>query len=235
MVGAIGAVWGLWTAGAAEAATHTFALRLRHGGVPQGIMDVWFFDSDDPGALAYDRPAIGVNVVGLEYTLAPSPVGTSLVVWAERAWTPMKAGYWDDVESPEDHLDGDWIEPDGLGLWALGVNYAHEIGVTPQTAPVWFGVVLGAGIGGGYRTGTITVWHPGYHEDSLAPDCLYESSAPDRVDSCPNDGTADMPRFVPILDVTASAKLHITEHAMVRLDLGLHDVPYIGGAAGGSF
>lgn len=232
----LGAFAVAWVAGGADAApSHTVALRVRRGGIPQSIMDIWFFDNDDPGAPTYERPAIATNVFGLEYTLAPDPVGSQLIVWVERAWIPMKDGYWDDVESPEDHTDGDWLAPDKLGLWNFGVNYANEIGITSSAAPVWLSASIGAGIGLGIRTGSITVWHPGYHPDTVDPDCGYEDMAPDRVDVCVSDEQIKLPGVVPILDVTVGPKLHITEHAMVRLDLGIHDVLYIGGAAGGTF
>src|SRR5688500_12543429 len=105
--------------GAAAAAfgadlTHTVALRYRRGSVPGGlIVDRFFFDADDEGALPYERPKVRANVFGLEYGLGLPPTGRSKVVgWIERIGIPLEAGYWDDRESPPDHVDGDWVEPE---------------------------------------------------------------------------------------------------------------------------
>ncbi|MEQ1506483.1 MAG: hypothetical protein ABMB14_29920 [Myxococcota bacterium] len=215
---------------------HTVGLRYRHGVVPNGILDLWFFDSDDPEALPYDRPKVSANVFGLEYTLGMSKSGgPKLQAWVERWAFPLDAGYWDDEESPADHTDGDWVEPDGLGAWAIGFNFAQEIALSSTTAPVWVGLGVGGGLGLGFSSGTLTVWHPGYHQDSLDPDCLHDAVAPDRHDTCGNDGTIDMPGTVPIVDLTFGPVVHLTEHAMVRIDLGVHDFLYGGVAAGGSF
>ena len=215
---------------------HTVALRARRGGVPAGIMDLMFFRGDEPDALPYDRPSIAANIFGLEYTIAPAMTGPGLTLWGERASLPLGAGYFDDAEDPPDHTDGTWLAPSkGFGAWAFGASYRNEIGLTPQEKPVWMSVVFSAGLGLGFRSGTITVWNPGIHPNNTDPTCLPESPAPDRVEVCPDDGELKLPGLLPILDITFGPKLHITEHAMVRLDLGIHNMLYIGGAAGGMF
>lgn len=221
----------------AHAFEHTVGLRYRHGFVPAGILDVWFFDSDDEGALPYDRPKVSNDVFGLEYGLAMEPGGgPSFLFWIERVPFHLDAGYWDDVESPPNHIDGDWLEPEkGLGMWAFGPSYLHDIPLSSNEKPVWVALHVGGGIGLGIATGEITVWHAGFHSESLDPTCLPESAAVERHGACASDGEVNLPNVLPILDITVGPKLHVTEHAMVRLDLGFHDALYAGVAGGGSF
>ena len=221
----------------AHALEHTAGLRYRHGWLPKGILDTWYFDSDDEGALEFDRPRVSADVFGLEYGFAIEPGGgPSFLFWIERMPFHVEEGYWDDKESPANHGDGDWLRPEkGLGMTNFGASYLHELPISSNTKPVWVSFHVGGGIGIGLGTGEITKWSPGFHEDSLDPDCLPESLAVDRYDTCEPDGTVDVPKVLPIIDITLGPKVHLTEHAMVRLDFGLHDVPYGGIAAGGVF
>lgn len=217
--------------------THTIGLRYRRASLPGGILDLFFFDSDDEGALPYDRPKVHANSVGLEYTLSLKPDGgASFVFWGERMGFPIEAGYWDDAESPVDHNDGDWLEPQkGLGMWTLGANFAQEIPLSTTTAPVWVSLAVGGGVGLGVGSGSITFWHPGYHPDTVDPTCGPLDIAPLRQSTCPADGDVKLPGVVPIVDLTIGPVVHIAEHAMVRIDLGIHDLLYYGIAGGGTF
>lgn len=227
------------TSSPAHALEHTVAFRYRYGAVPRGLLDIWYFDGDDGdgAALGYTRPGVSANVFGLEYTAAPEPTGgPSFVGWIERIPIRMDAGYWDDKETPPDHNDGDWLQPEkGLGMWALGANYLHEVPLSSTDKPVWVSLAVGGGLGIGFLTGSITTWHAGYHEESLDPTCGPLDVAPDRYATCQPDGEVNLPGVVPILDLSVGPKIHLTEHAMVRLDFGLHDVLFAGIAAGGSF
>lgn len=225
------------TSPTAQALEHTAAFRYRYGVVPRGLLDIWYFDADDEGALPYERPGVSAQVLGLEYGLAPEPTGgPSFVGWVERIPFRMRAGYWDDRETPADHNDGDWLQPEkGLGMWAIGANYLHEIPLSSTSQPVWVSLAVGGGLGLGFTTGAITTWHAGYHEDSQDPTCGPLAIAPDRYQTCAPDGEVKLPGVLPILDLSVGPKVHLTEHAMVRIDLGFHDVLFAGVAAGGSF
>lgn len=221
----------------AHALEHTAGLRYRYGWIPSGIIDIWYFDDDDEGALDFERPKISANTFGLEYGLAlDAGGGPSFLFWIERMPFKFDEGYWDDKESPPDHGDGDWLRPEkGVGLWTFGASYLHELPISSNDKPVWVSFHIGGGIGLGIGTGSITRWHPGFHDEVSDPNCLPEALAVDRFATCEDDGSVDIPKVVPIIDLTLGPKVHLTEHAMVRIDLGIHDVPYGGIAAGGVF
>ena len=131
--------------------------------------------------------------------LAPTPRPSSPVRIRTQESRPMdlrqyigamvQEGYWDDVEKPAAHDDGDWIRPDGFGMLAIGANYAHEIYATP-----WLSFLFGGGLGMGFVTGDLTSWGPGGSQQTTteAP-CRTESPAYIRKDFCPDDGTKSVP------------------------------------------
>lgn len=221
----------------ALALDHTVGMRLRHGWVPRGIIDNWFFDIDDVGALPYERPTVRTTMIGLEYTLAlEEGGGPAFVFWGERLPIHIDDGYWDDREDPPDHLDGTWIATStGFGAWTLGANYLQEMPLSPTTAPVWSSFIVSFGLGAAFRNGELTFWHSGEHPELDDPACQVARPAPERVADCPSDGGLPLPSVLPILDLTLGTRVHLTEHANVRLEAGIHNVLYVGMSAGGSF
>jgi hypothetical protein len=216
--------------------SHTFGLRYRRGSVPNAILNGFYYDTGDEGVL-YDRPDVRANVFGLEYTLGLTESAT-FVFWAERISFPIEGGYWDDEEKdpdPPDHVDGDWVEFDGVGAWVIGANYAYDVPLLrPPAAPIDLFLALGGGIGLGPASGKTLVWHPGYRvEDNADPTCGPDDLAPERRNACPVDDELNLPGVFPVVDLTISPKLTIADRVMVRIDLGLHTVPYWGVAAGG--
>lgn len=207
-------------------------LRYRHMSVPDAIIDIWFFDEDDAGANPYARPNVRMYALGVEYVLKPRPA--NWIFYYEYIGSSMEEGYWDDVEEPAQHDDGDWIQPDRLGVHAVGFNYAHEVDATDPTRDVWLSFLFGAGLGAGLVTGDLVTWHPGGN-DSVDSGCRLEDPAYLRKDTCPADDVKRIPRVLPIVDLTASARLNFAERANVRLDVGIHDMLYIGTAVGGVF
>lgn len=207
-------------------------LRYRYMAVPDSIMDIWFFDSDDEGANDFDRPSVRMYAVGVEYVLKPRP--TNWIFYYEYIGSLIEEGYWDDVEEPADHDDGDWVNPERLGLHVVGANFAHEIEVTPSDRDVWLSMLFGAGLGVGIVVGEMEQWHPGGNE-GIDNDCLRQSPAYERKDACPDDGTKRIPGLLPILDLSGSFRVNFADRANVRMDFGLHDMFYLGAAAGGVF
>ena len=207
--------------------------RARYLFVPDSILDIWYFNSDDPGANPYDRPKVRAYSVGVEFALKPQP--TNWIFYAEYIGANVEDGYWDDVESPANHDDGDWIVFDRFSMVTLGANYGHEVAVSSTEKPVWLSMVFGGGLGVGVVTGGLTQWHNGTNSENTAPDCLPDSSAYERKDACPNDGKKRVPPVVPIVDITYSLRLNLADHASLRFDAGLHDLIYLGGSFAGVF
>ncbi|MFT5453968.1 MAG: hypothetical protein ACI9K2_000444 [Myxococcota bacterium] len=222
----------------AETSRYAVSFRYKRGWVPNGILDTMYFDSDDPGALPYDRPKVQGYVMGLEFGLQPLP--DTFLFYAEYFHIGLDPGYWDDTETPPNHLDGDWIDPDGLGMFALGANYAYEVALSEQARDVWLSLHFGGGLGLGFTTGKLTQWHPGAElAPNLAPviaepDCEPTEIAPNRQRCRPDDEWRPPP-VLPIIDVTLGLRLHIADHAHLRFDAGLHDMLYVGFAGGGEW
>ena len=90
-------------------------------------------------------------------------------------------------------------------------------------------------MGLGVVTGSLDQWHPGSNSSVLDTDCLSNSAAYLRYESCENDGAKRIPGVLPIIDLTASTRLNFADRATIRFDFGLHDLIYYGFAAGGVF
>lgn len=207
--------------------------RARYLTVPSSILDPWFFDSDDEGANPYDRPKVRGWAFGGEYVFDVEP--GNYVLYVEYVKPTMQEGYWDDVEEPKDHNDGDWLRPDGLGAAVLGATYMHELDAIPtgpDASDVGLSFLFGAGLGIMVVTGGIEVWHPGSNPDNLDPTCLPSSPAYERVDQCGSDGYKRIPKVLPLLDLSASARVNFADHFHIRVDGGLHDVLFLGSALG---
>ena len=221
-----------------EPSRYAVSYRYKRAWLPNGILDTMYFDSDDPGAQPYDRPKVGGYVMGLEFGLQTYP--STFVFYAEYFHLGIDDGYWDDTEQPPDHLDGDWVTAEGLGMFALGANYAHEIALTPSGRDVWLGLHFGGGLGLGFTTGKLVQWHPGAGlapnlvNEISEPDCQPNNIAPDRLD-CAADDEWRPPPVLPIIDITLGWRLHIADHAHVRFDAGLHNLLYVGFAGGGEW
>ena len=206
--------------------------RSRYLAVPSSIMDIWFFDSDDEGANPFDRPKLRLYSFGVEYVIKPQPM--NWIFYYEYVGSGIKEGYWDDAEEPADHDDGDWIKPTGFGMHVLGANYAHEIEVSPSDRSVWVSMLFSAGLGLGILAGEMETWHPGSNT-SITNQCLRDAPSYERKDECPSDGAIRLPGVLPVLDLTVSTRVNFANKANARLDFGLHDMFYVGGAVGTVF
>ncbi|MDP6933601.1 MAG: hypothetical protein QGG40_11830, partial [Myxococcota bacterium] len=189
----------------------------------------FFFDSDDEGANPFDRPSIRAFGVGIEYVLKPTPA--NWILYVEYLGSLMSEGYFDDVEEPAAHDDGDWVRPDNLGMVALGANYGYETMLSR-----WLSLVGGGGLGVGVVTGQLTQWNPGTDPDILDQECGLETAAAyERVNHCSNDGAKDIPRVLPTGDMSASFRIHFAEQASLRIEGGFHNMLYTGVAVGAVF
>ena len=202
-------------------------VRTRWLSIPDSILDIWFYNELDQDGLHPERPRVRALGTGLEYVIRQGPA-TGLF-YVDYLHGKMDEGYWDDVEQPSAHDDGDWIEPDGIGVLVLGSNYGHEIYATN-----WLSFLFGGGIGIGVVTGDLTNWAPGSSSDKDEA-CLTESPAYYRKDYCAPDGAKRIPAVVPMVDISASSRVHFGDQANLRVDIGLHNMLYVGAAFGAVF
>jgi hypothetical protein len=202
--------------------------RARYLAVPSSILDIWFFDNDDDGANPFARPSVRGYAVGGEFVMKHQPA--NWIFYFEYVGNLMDEGYWDDVEAPPAHNDGDWVDPEGMGFVVLGANYGHEIYATP-----WLSFLFGGGLGVGVITGELTHWSPGSADTSDGEPCLSESPAYYRKDYCGPNGSKRVPRVLPMVDLTASSRVHLGDQANLRFDVGLHNMLYMGTAFGAVF
>ena len=211
--------------------------RYRSVSLPDALLDDLFYDSDDEGAYPQKRPVVGGQLMGLELALQRNR--SSWLFYVEYQYSTMGAGYWDDnMDAIPDHEDGHWLRPDNLSAWFVGVNYNYEIPITPTDRSVWLSILTGGGLGVGVAQGNITYWVPGSVAQTDV-NCYPDAPAYIRKDSCEADGSKiddyTLWPFVPMLDLSASLKITFARRANIRIDGGLHPLPYYGFAAGGIF
>jgi hypothetical protein len=199
-------------------------LRIRNVTVPSSVMDIWYFDKDDPDWAWIDgRPKIGGTAMGLEFNVVGK--GSNGIFYAEFVDSRMKAGYWDDIEDSEavDHLDGDWVAPSaGTGLVAFGGDYAYEalLVKSEQTDGRFaLGFMVGGGLGMGILAGRLDRWTP---DDNGNP------SYKRVLDGLPPDDDQNLPRVYPMVDVNAGLRFSFGDRVSWRLEGGLHTLLFYG-------
>ncbi len=206
-----------------------FGFRSRIVSVPRSVMDIWFYDIDNPDwAYVEPRPNIIGYALGVEWVLKSNSANG--IFWAEFMDSEMDAGYWDDIEEPPDHLDGDFLAPSpGLGLVAFGSDYAYEAHLvrTRDTRGV-FGLsfLMGGGLGLGIMTGRLDRWGP---DDDGNP------SYKRFLDGAPPDENKQLPRVYPIIDVNSGLRFNFGDRVVFRVEGGLHTLVYYGATAGVMF
>ncbi|NOY28015.1 MAG: hypothetical protein GXP62_19285 [Oligoflexia bacterium] len=206
--------------------------RVRYLSVPDSVISPWFFNSNDPGANPYDRPKVRALAIGGEYVFDLEP--GNYVIYAEYIKSTMGEGYWDDVEEPANHDDGDWVRPDGLGGVTFGATYLHEVDaipIGPGRGSVGLSFLFGAGLGVVVVTGGLEQWLPGSSQSVLS-DCKPSSPAYDRVDVCASDGYKRIPKVLPMVDLSAGVRVNFANHFHIRIEGGLHDVLSLGTSMG---
>lgn len=209
--------------------------RGRYMTIPDSILDIWYFDEVDSLGNAHEpRPHIDAWAVGLEYVLRKDPANG--IFYVEYAGNLTPAGYWDDVESPPDTTDGEYLVPDRLGLVTVGIDYAYALKASP-----WLYFMFGAGLGATVITGEFDHWTHGSNAVG-DPDCTqsetpptdpYNAPAYDRYDAgCGSDGPKQIPAVLPMLDINLGMKFNINDRANIRLEGGFHNMMYGGVATG---
>lgn len=206
--------------------------RGRYLFLPDSLLNIWYETHEGE---TIERPKVHAYNLGLEFVVRNKK--DNGIFYVDYLSSLIKPGYWDDIDSPPDYLDGEYIKPETFGLLMIGANYASEIHATP-----WFSVVFGAGLGVAIKTGNLVKWLPGGDENSADPTCGSDAPAYQRAlgleeggDECAHDGIKDIPTVLPVLDINLGVRFNINDHASIRLEGGLHDLPYAGGSVGITF
>lgn len=181
------------------------------------------------------RPDISAYALGLEFVVKEKSANG--IFYVEYMNPMIEAGYWDDADrgSP-DPDDGSWVEPKNFALITIGANYAYELRATN-----WLSFLFGAGLGGGIVLGDLYEWQAGEdpadpegNNDNQDPSCGSLEPAFLRVDSCEHDAElvadGDVPPVIPFIDINVGFRFNISDKASIRLEGGLHDMFYGGGA-----
>ena len=197
---------------------HGFGLRLRKLSVPNSVVDRWYYNEEDPlWAYMEGRPLIHAQSYGIEAVLMQN--NHRGIFYAEYIDVLLEGGYWDDIEEPEDHMDGIFLEPDEwLGAATIGANYAFA---APLIQADKTGHALGwswlFGIGGGLGivTGELNQWKA---------DDLGNPAYKRYLDENKPDLSTDLPSLVPMVDLFSAWEFTVGERAFLRMEGGLHTV-----------
>ena len=207
--------------------------RGRHMSVPNSLLDIWYFSERDEG-LDEPRPKVQAYGLGLEFVIKTRPeedsVGSSNgIFYFDWLSNLTSAGYWDDVEDPADHADGDYVVPSkDLGLLVLGADYAYEIHMvrTAQTKGNFgLSLLVGAGIGVGVLLGDLEYWS----SEGGVP--AYERFA----NGADPEGDKRIPKVLPVLDINVGLRFNFADRFVIRAEGGFHDMFYMGGSMGVMF
>lgn len=208
--------------------------RGRYLWVPKSALDVATNRHDEPDDLIPDRPHVAAYAMGVE--LVVDDQNDNGIFYVEYISSLIEEGYWDDVDNPQDTLDGSWVRPENFGFVVAGANYAREVPAAP-----WLSFLFGGGLGVAVTTGQLTEWEPGEDpnngaSDNTDPACgVAPTPAYERHEFCPDDGPVRVPPVLPMVDVTVAARFNFSDRASLRIEGGLHDALYTGAALGITF
>lgn len=218
-----------------RSADYEVNFRGRMVSVPESLLDIWYFDEDDPSwsDTARNRPRIGGYGLGLEFVLKGESANG--IFYVEYVKSLVPEGYWDDREEPPDPTDGDFLEPtNNLGLAVFGADYAYEAHlVRTENTNGAFGLsfLVGGGLGVAYMIGDLNRWGPGNGTDCPAgtPAYVCYDAGFDPV------GTKQIPKVYPMVDINAGLRFNFGDRLMLRVEGGLHSLLYYGAAVGVMF
>jgi hypothetical protein len=210
--------------------------RGRYMGVPDAILDPFVTAHDEKNDTYPERPSIAAYTLGLEFVVKEKSANG--IFYVEYMNPMIEPGYWDDADrgSP-DPDDGSWVEAQNFALVTIGADYAYELKATN-----WLSFLFGAGLGAGIVLGDLYEWQPGEdpsdpegNNNNADPTCGPLDNAVNRRDQdCPHDAElvkdGDIPPVVPIIDINIGFRFNISDRAAIRLEGGLHDMFYGGGA-----
>ena len=206
--------------------------RGRYVSVPNGVLDIWYYDNDDdtPGwALPGQyRPKIRGYSGGVEFAVKKD--NANGIFYVEYIKSLVPAGYWDDREDPHEPTDGEYLVPtDNLGLVTLGANYAfeaHLVKLERTSNRFGWSLVVGGGLGVALRTGSMGRW-------SLSDENSYPAYRRFERGEPADDKKANVPPPVlPMVDINFGTRVVFGDRIVVRVEGGLHTMLYYGASVG---
>lgn len=212
--------------------TYEVSVRARYMSMPRGLMDVWFHNSDDVGwpTPGTDRPKMIGATYGLEFDFQKKDALG--IFYVEFGQSFVGEGYWDDREDGQQvFVDGEWIRPSKLfGGVIIGIDGAYDaqiVKMTQTNGKFSLAFEVGGGVGIAVLVGKLDKW---------TLDTTYGTPAYLVYDTGVEPGRKDLKSPVwPMVDVNFGLKFNFANHAVLRLEGGLHDALYLGGALGGRF
>lgn len=207
-------------------------VRGRYMGVPAGVMDGWFHSAKDAEwpVVGSDRPKVQGAAYGAEFVFSRD--NSMGLFYVEFAQSFMKEGYWDDREDgTASYIDGSWLRPTPLfGAVIVGMNGAYDAELVRLTQTDGkFGLAFE--VGGGLGLATIIGHMDEWKQDQTTGEPAYSLEANGMPSTVKNLRSP----VWPTVDVNLGFKLNFADHAVLRLEAGIHDAFYVGAALGGRF
>ena len=210
--------------------THELGLRYRVLNFPDSIVDLWLYSGGETDGLP-DRPHITGHGIGLDYGFHRKHFG--LVAYVGWTGSLIQEGYYDDRESDvPDYTDGDWLRAEGFGMLDLGVDFLHHVTLAEPSDALRMELILGGGLGAAFFTGTLHRWG----NTTLSDGTIVASW--ERLEADPDlapEGELDLPAVVPMLDLVLGSRFVINKKLSLRIEGGLHDMPYFSTTASAIF
>lgn len=210
-------------------------VRGRYMWMPSSILDIWYEKHDTAGDTVPERPGVAAYALGLEYVIRDRQANG--IFYLEYVNSLIEEGYWDDRDNPPEYDDGSYIKPEFFGLVVVGADYGYELHAQP-----WLSFLFGAGLGVGVKTGNLVEWEPGEDplsgdSDNTDPTCGPAGTpAYDRYSQgCADDGPIRVPPVLPVVDVNIGVRFNFSDRSSLRIEGGLHDLPYAGASLGITF
>jgi hypothetical protein len=192
--------------GSGDPLRHEIGVRYRFLNAPENIASWWLHGPEDNPDLP-ERPHIAATGVGLDYHIQKGVNGG--VFYVEWLKVLVTEGYFDDREEPPDYYDGDYLVPERFGGFNIGANYMAHFRVV-ETEGFALEPVFGIGLGVAILTGEVPKWEG--HTDA--------------------DGYLEIPPVLPLIDVVFGLRFLIQDHYAIRLEGGIHTLPYLGATLG---
>lgn len=200
-------------------------VRLGWAGAPDGLLDIWFTNTADPGwPLPTGRPSINAVTYGVEFWFEKRhQVG---IVYFDVVQGVIPEGLWDDRDTNGvQYYEGDYWKPTAFfGAVVLGINGGYDapiVHMADNEQQIGFSFVITGGAGVAVLVGRIDTWSYDYVSGTSSWE-LYQGGFA-------SDGTEDFGSPVwPVPDLQLGFKLNVKDRFTMRFEGGLH-----GGLAAG--